>query len=72
MGRIFETRKHTMFARWNKMAKVFTRISRDIAIAVKSVFFGEPLGFLRSELQLTGPLSHLVFQALLIFLNLSL
>ena len=36
MGRIFETRKHTMFARWNKMAKVFTCISRDIAIAVKS------------------------------------
>jgi YebC/PmpR family DNA-binding regulatory protein len=36
MGRIFETRKHTMFARWNKMAKLFTRISRDIAIAVKS------------------------------------
>ena len=36
MGRIFETRKHTMFARWNKMAKVFTRLSKDIAIAVKS------------------------------------
>ncbi|MGE0173239.1 MAG: YebC/PmpR family DNA-binding transcriptional regulator [Oligoflexales bacterium] len=36
MGRIFETRKATMFARWNKMAKLFTRISRDIAIAVKS------------------------------------
>jgi YebC/PmpR family DNA-binding regulatory protein len=36
MGRIFETRKHTMFARWNKMAKLFTRLSRDIAIAVKS------------------------------------
>jgi YebC/PmpR family DNA-binding regulatory protein len=36
MGRIFETRKATMFARWNKMAKVFTRISKDIAIAVKS------------------------------------
>jgi len=36
MGRIFETRKHTMFARWNKMAKAFTRISRDIAIAVRS------------------------------------
>jgi YebC/PmpR family DNA-binding regulatory protein len=35
MGRIFETRKATMFARWNKMAKVFTRISKDIAIAVK-------------------------------------
>ena len=36
MGRIFETRKTTMFARWNKMAKLFTRISKDIAIAVKS------------------------------------
>ncbi|ABC81954.1 YebC/PmpR family DNA-binding transcriptional regulator [Anaeromyxobacter dehalogenans] len=35
MGRIFETRKATMFARWNKMAKAFTRISKDIAIAVK-------------------------------------
>lgn len=36
MGRIFETRKATMMARWNKMAKTFTRISKDIAIAVKS------------------------------------
>jgi len=36
MGRIFETRKHVMFARWNKMAKLFTRIAKDIAIAVKS------------------------------------
>jgi len=36
MGRIFETRKATMFARWNRMAKVFTRISKDIAIATKS------------------------------------
>lgn len=36
MGRIFETRKATMFARWNKMAKIFTRISKDIAIAVKA------------------------------------
>ena len=36
MGRIFETRKATMFARWNKMAKAFTRVSKDIAIAVKS------------------------------------
>ncbi len=36
MGRIFETRKATMFARWNKMAKVFTRISKDIVIAVKA------------------------------------
>ncbi len=36
MGRIFETRKTTMFARWNKVAKLFTRIARDIHIAVKS------------------------------------
>ncbi|WP_373046892.1 YebC/PmpR family DNA-binding transcriptional regulator [Vulgatibacter sp.] len=36
MGRIFETRKATMFARWNKMAKLFTRLSKDISIAVKA------------------------------------
>lgn len=35
MGRIFETRKHTMFARWDRMAKTFARIGKDIAIAVK-------------------------------------
>ena len=36
MGRIFETRKATMFARWDRMAKAFTRIGKDIAIAVKA------------------------------------
>jgi YebC/PmpR family DNA-binding regulatory protein len=36
MGRIFETRKATMFARWDKMAKAFTRISKEISIAVKA------------------------------------
>lgn len=36
MGRIFETRKHVMFARWDKMSKAFTRIAKDIAIAVKA------------------------------------
>ena len=36
MGRIFETRKATMFARWDKMSKAFTRISKEIAIAVKA------------------------------------
>jgi YebC/PmpR family DNA-binding regulatory protein len=36
MGRIFETRKATMFARWDRMAKAFTRINRDLAIAAKS------------------------------------
>ena len=36
MGRIFEKRKTTMFARWNRMAKLFTRVAKDIAIAVKS------------------------------------
>src|SRR5918997_7115104 len=36
MGRIFEVRKSTMFARWDRMAKQFTRIGKDIAIAVKA------------------------------------
>jgi len=36
MGRIFETRKATMFARWDKMAKAFTRCGREISIAVKA------------------------------------
>ena len=36
MGRIFETRKATMFKRWDRMAKMFTRIAKDIAIAVKA------------------------------------
>ncbi|MCZ8130091.1 MAG: YebC/PmpR family DNA-binding transcriptional regulator [Steroidobacteraceae bacterium] len=36
MGRIFEVRKHAMFARWNRMAKQFHRIAKDIQIAVKS------------------------------------
>jgi YebC/PmpR family DNA-binding regulatory protein len=35
MGRIFEKRKHKMFARYDKMAKAFTRIGKEIAIAVK-------------------------------------
>lgn len=35
MGRIFEVRKATMFARYDRMAKQFTRIGREIAIAVK-------------------------------------
>jgi YebC/PmpR family DNA-binding regulatory protein len=36
MGRIFETRKHVMFARWDRMAKAFTRVGKEIAIAVKA------------------------------------
>ena len=36
MGRIFETRKATMFRRWDRMAKQFARIGKDITIAVKS------------------------------------
>ena len=36
MGRAFEKRKHKMFARYDKMAKIFTKIGREIAIAVKS------------------------------------
>ncbi|MDP2311918.1 MAG: YebC/PmpR family DNA-binding transcriptional regulator [Pseudomonadota bacterium] len=36
MGRIFETRKATMFKRWDKMSKAFTRVGREIAMAVKA------------------------------------
>ncbi len=36
MGRIFEVRKSAMFARWDKMAKNFTRIGKEIVIAVKA------------------------------------
>jgi YebC/PmpR family DNA-binding regulatory protein len=36
MGRIFETRKATMFARWNKMSKAFTRIAKDLTMAAKA------------------------------------
>lgn len=36
MGRMFEARKHTMFARWDRMAKAFTRVSKEIVIAVKA------------------------------------
>ena len=35
MGRVFEKRKHKMFARYEKMAKTFTRIGREVAIAVR-------------------------------------
>src|ERR1043166_6783449 len=35
MGRIFETRKATMFARWDKMSKAHARIGKEITIAVK-------------------------------------
>lgn len=40
MGRIFEKRKHRMFARFDKMAKAFTRIGKEISIAVRD---GGPL-----------------------------
>jgi YebC/PmpR family DNA-binding regulatory protein len=36
MGRIFETRKHKIMARNSKNAKAFTRIGKDIAMAVKA------------------------------------
>jgi YebC/PmpR family DNA-binding regulatory protein len=36
MGRIFEVRKATMFARWDRMSKQFARIGKEIAIAVKA------------------------------------
>lgn len=36
MGRIFETRKATMFARFDRMAKAFSRCAKEINIAVKA------------------------------------
>lgn len=36
MGRAFEYRKAAKFARWDKMAKQFTRAGREIVIAVKA------------------------------------
>ncbi|MBK6609704.1 MAG: YebC/PmpR family DNA-binding transcriptional regulator [Chitinophagales bacterium] len=36
MGRAFEFRKERKMKRWDKMAKAFTRIGKEIAIAVKT------------------------------------
>ncbi len=36
MGRAFEYRKASKMARWRKMAKTFSKIGKDIAIAVKA------------------------------------
>ncbi|MGB4971152.1 MAG: YebC/PmpR family DNA-binding transcriptional regulator, partial [Cyclobacteriaceae bacterium] len=36
MGRIFEKRKHKMFARFDRMAKAFSRIGKEISIAIKN------------------------------------
>ncbi len=36
MGRAFEYRKATKFARWDKMAKAFTKAGREITIAIKA------------------------------------
>jgi YebC/PmpR family DNA-binding regulatory protein len=36
VGRAFEKRKHTIFARMDRVAKQFSKIGKDIAIAVKA------------------------------------
>ena len=36
MGRAFEYRKAAKFARWDRMAKAFTRAGKEIALAIKS------------------------------------
>jgi YebC/PmpR family DNA-binding regulatory protein len=36
MGRIFETRKHRMFARFAKMSQAFNRVRKEIEISVKA------------------------------------
>ncbi len=43
MGRIFEKRKHKMFARWAKNAKAFTKVGKEIAIAIR-LGGGDPNG----------------------------
>ncbi len=43
MGRVFEKRKYRMFARFDKMAKGFTRAGKEIAIAIK-LGGGDPAG----------------------------
>lgn len=49
MGRVFEKRKYKMFARYDKMAKGFTRIGKEIAIAIK-LGGGDPTGNSRLRL----------------------
>ena len=39
MGRAFEFRKARKMKRWSAMAKTFTRIGKDIVIAVKAVSY---------------------------------
>jgi len=36
MGRMFEVRKSSMFARYDRMAKQFSRVAKEITIAVKA------------------------------------
>ena len=36
MGRFFEARKHTIFARSARVSKLFTRVAREITMAVKA------------------------------------
>ncbi len=36
MGRAFEKRKHTIFARMDRIGKLFTKVGKEIAIAVKA------------------------------------
>ena len=39
MGRIFETRKATMFARWDKMSKAFARIGKEVGYTRSGILF---------------------------------
>lgn len=48
MGRMFEKRKATMFARFDRMAKQFARIGKDIVIAVRA---GGPDPHLNAQLR---------------------
>ena len=39
MGRAFEFRKARKMKRWSAMAKTFTRIGKDIVMAIKAVSY---------------------------------
>jgi len=57
VGRIFEKRKDRMFARWSKNSKAFTKIGKEIAIAVK-LGGPDPVGNPRLRMAISTARSH--------------
>ncbi len=63
MGRVFEKRKHKMFARYNKMSRTSTKIGKEIAIAVKAGG-GDPDGNSRLRAIIANAISRLALRIL--------